>query len=342
MVSYLEEKGVKFEDERLNAAIEMISMCKKGKKLMDFFVSSLTEEAIEAINSKRYINNIPGKNDILIESYMADEDDPSFNHTVQSIVLIRDDIAHVFNFCLSGFHNKTYFNTNIGEFYTDLLDVVDNKIVDMKRVGKQYSFSFDVTRGSYGILTTTVNDKSVLNKRENVVLLLKNIRERLESRKTYINYDEEICKNYYKNKYDFYNNDLNKKIAHLNEGMYRTYDAIFDNAQDEYYNDLDPVTMCNMLERELDDFNEEELNEKIISFNKWAENNNVPTYEPIDYDEWIEIKDKAKKIEISEMGSLPKVDTVTFNKSDNYGFVNPYKMRYEDDEEEEISTKKKK
>lgn len=340
MISYLEEKGVKFEDERLNVAVEMISMCKKGRKLMDFFISNLTEEAIEAINSKQYINNIPGKNDVLIESYIADEDDPSFNHTVQSIVLIRDDIAHVFNFCLSGFHNKIYFNTDIGEFYTDSLDVVDNKIVDMKRVGKKYSFSFDVKKGFFGFLLTSVDDNKMLKKRENIVMYLSDLRKRLKSRETYINYDENICKNYYPNKYNFYNTEINKHIGVLTENIYEAYDCLFDSYQNEEYNYLDPETMYNMAERAINDFENEGNKDKILSFNDWAKKNNVSTYEAIDYDDWV--KSSVKKIKISEMGSLPRNDNVSISEKDNYGFINPYKMRYEDDEEEEITINKKK
>ena len=59
MKTYLDKKGIKFEDERLNKAINVVALAKGGKEKMDFLLSYLTSESIDAINAKRYIIGIP-------------------------------------------------------------------------------------------------------------------------------------------------------------------------------------------------------------------------------------------------------------------------------------------
>ena len=68
MEKYLDKKGVKFEDERLNCAINITSLAKGGREKMDFLIDNLTSEAIRIIDSKQNVISVPIKNGYMLRA----------------------------------------------------------------------------------------------------------------------------------------------------------------------------------------------------------------------------------------------------------------------------------
>ena len=108
MSSYLEKKGIKFADERLNHAINVIALAKGGEKKLNLLFDKLTPEAIQVIDSKKFIDQVPIKEGYSLTTYITNYNDSSYLSTHQILEIERDGRAYSYDFNMSYFHSKCY------------------------------------------------------------------------------------------------------------------------------------------------------------------------------------------------------------------------------------------
>lgn len=338
MDRYLDRKNVKFEDERLNCAIDVVALAKNGSEKMDFLIDNLTVEAIEIINSKQNVNCIPLKNGYTMECLLDDYMDSSFNKSIFFISLIKDDISYDYCFNLYYFHDKCY-STNIICLYNETKKVfdkygecvsqepIDGKDIEFTLVDKEKSNIFE-----FQGMRTVYNGNKTSKVYFNAEKLLSAFRNNLKSRGYYNLNDKEIYRLYYPNKYEFYTTDKTQiKAADYSDLICEIFDLVFmmkhcvdrfeyDRLLDEY------KFVCKQVEKvDIGD-----ISNNFFSYEEWCGYYDLDEYTPISYETWKKNKIVKNSNETSFLGALP-------NSSRNkYSSYNPYKNRYDDEEEEVI------
>lgn len=334
MERYLDKKGVKFEDERLNCVIDVTSLAKGGKEKMDFLIDNLTPEAINVINSKQNIISVPVKNGYVMECLLDDDMDSSFNRTIFFVSLIKDNISYDYCFNLYCFHDKCYLSNVICLYNeTEIKYSKNGECIAQDPIeGKDVEFSI-ITKEGKGLfefqgLSTAYNYDYNNNdrKRLNVEDLLSELRNELKIREYYKCKDREIYKLYYPNKYKFYTTDeIQLKAAEYHDLVCEATDLCYMLAHcgdrfeyDRLLSDYDYI--C----KQINEFDVSEICNDYFLYEDWCNYNDIECYSPITYEEWRgHLNDKVKTIE-----SLPNV-----SERKDYEVYNPYKFRYEDDED---------
>ena len=345
MKTYLDRKGIKFEDERLNKVINLVSLAKGGKEVMDFLLSHLTNEAIEAMNAKRYIVSIPLKKGCLMESMLDDVDDPSFNTTMQFLMIVDGkNNFHQFSFNLSYFHDKSVKSNPICICDTGVLKVDEAGNGIKKIINADKSLFFHIineNKSTDGLLTLVGGEKSKFRRdylyRFDMDKLFEFIRSDLKSRNYYQRLDKETYRLYYPGKYEYYNTEEQLKIGDVLEKVALTYDLSYDIDHRENNEKESAYMELNMLMRGLDETDYSEF-VNYISLDEYLKKHNLKKFPFIDFDEWI--KDKGSIVHVEETSDIPLFNKQVNKQESTYKFYNPNKMRYEDEEEEVIAKKR--
>lgn len=349
MHDFLEEKGVKFEDERLNAAINMVALTKEGKKKMNFLIDNLSVEAIRVIDSKQYVYNIDGENGSKVDSFFSDCDDSSYNKVFSNITIIKNDVAYNYRFHIGYFNNTCCFDSSIFD-YNEFMVFFDDKGNINKTInidGKDMNVSLQNKKNNKlfefeGLVVShpSINEDKCDKLRINIKNLLDNIRDEFKDRVYYQTLNKEIIKTYYKNKYDYNNSEKQLEFARYHELVAKGNELVFYiNNGIEEYNGMSAIMQYNMLIREIDDINFNTIEDGYLTFNEWCIDKDIYTpYEMMDYNEWSSNKGR-KKVVIN-------MDSVPFNKCDDKEvresiYYNPNKMRYLDEDEKIITDNKK-
>lgn len=344
MGSYLDKKGIKFVDERLNCAFNTIAVTSKGRRSLDFIMKNLTSDAIEAINSNQYINEIPVKNGYTLMTCITNYSSSSYLNTHRVIEFKKDNILYSYSFKLSYFHDKCYISDVIGTYYEAKLTIDENGKEKEETIDGSY---FDYEIVSYddtsffkreGIYVVNGDGINLFTPRVNIELdaLLGDMRTLLKSRKFYRELDKETTRLYYPGFYGYYN-DGNKQFCYkLENDLADIYDSCFDKRNEKdgsFYERVGYMSDCG---RELQSLSLGSF----VSYDDWCLENNVEEDEPIDYKDWVKNKDNIVKVDISNIEKVPSAKVEV--KEDNvYKVYNPYRSRYEEDEEEVISNDKK-
>ena len=324
MKDYLNQKGIRFEDERLNSAINLCSSCPKGKKWMDLLTDNLTEKTIEVIDSKFSVKNIPGKNGSSFKVNIDENSDPSFGSTFYNICFKKDEVNYNYSFNLSYFHNKAYYNDNMcilnieKDFINSGVSVSMNNIIFSISTHKNIS-------GYVGLSTAIYLDKKTKNyvKKIDVENVLEDMRKNLKSRKYYMILDRETIKCLFPEKYEKYVKDVSLLLSEYRNKIYESYDLFYDlnhglkNEEDEGF-----YIEYNTLSRNINN-----LYKKIAEHGFKVLTNFDDVFLP--YDEWIKIDNKRPEVVVN-VESIPLAQEKI-----NYDFYNPNKLRYEDEEEKE-------
>lgn len=330
MKGYLDKKKIKFEDERLNCAINMTSLAPYGAKQLDRLFNVLTCEAITAINSRQCVTNIPLKDGYYMNTMLDDLKDPSYNSTFQKILLTRGDDTFAYKFHLSQFHKKMYFDSRICEIIkTDGNDELYKNC---------FIFSFNVNNSCLSTFSVKSKDKRV-----NIEKLLNEYRPLLNSREYYINYDKEVYKRYLPLKYKFYDGDnpTMLEFIRIHEKCKSLFDHIYDilNCEDE---DKYNVQMeVNLIMREIEQLDYKVEPEWKLIYDAWRFSLNYRYYTRIEYDDWVKSKDSISKIKVDEIESIPVSNESNYVQKPIYSTYNPNRIRYdEEDEDIDIGNKK--
>lgn len=333
MERYLERKGIKFEDERLNSAIDITSLAKGGEDKMNFLIDNLNEEAIDVINSKQFVMSVPVKNGYTMECLLDDDIDSSFNKSIFFISLIKGDISHDYCFNLYYFHDKCYLSNAIC-IYNETKKTFNNKgecIAQDPIEGKDVEFSLinKVKNGIFefqGLCTVYNMDYDKRKKKYlNVEDLLSEFRENLKCREFYKCKDREIYKLYYPNKYKYYTNDeIQLKAAEYHDLICEASDLVYklNHCGDRFeYESL--LSDYKYISKQIEEYDISEISNDYFLYEDWCGYHDVECYSPIPYEEWKEQRNNK----VTSIESLPNT---TFNKYEAY---NPYKDRYIDEEE---------
>lgn len=341
MKTYLDKKGIKFADERLNHAINLVSLAKGGREKMDFLLNHLTEESIEAINAKRYIVCIPIKKNCFMETMLDDVADPSYNTTMQVINILDDNNKfYQFSFNLSYFHNKAIKSNPICTFDTGVVKLNQNGDVVAKVRNEDKTMFFNIVyekKNSDGMKTLVGGQeskfKSDYSVKYDMEKLFKFIRFGLNSRNYYQRLDKETYRLYYRGKYEYYNTKEQLHLADVIEKVSLTQELLYDihyNLSDTCEN---PRLTLNVLLRELEEIDYSKFS-KYMSCNDYLKKYNLEKFPYIDYEEWI--KDKGSVVCIEETSNVPLFNMNQEKEQVSYSFYNPNKMRYEYEEDENI------
>ena len=337
--SYLEKKGIKFKDERLNCAIDLCALAPYGSKKMDFLIDHLTEETIEAINTKNHIYGVPTTNDNYIEVLFDDTMDPSYNGMVLFICILTNKECYTYGFRLSNFHSKMVSNFDVCSIDRHLLMFGKDGELYSKKLLSNETVYFTVGENYKNVISTKFGTPKVI-KRKDMKLDCEGVfgefREKLKDRKYYQSIDREVYRLYYPNKYNFYETEIQKIVAEYFDEFNSIKESLFGvKSISEDQGDM-LNSQFNILQRKL---NNPEVANKINNapnYNKWCQLNGLQPYSPVCYDDWV--KDKGvildeEKVEIFEGFNVKKTETPIYN---------PNRFRYdEDDEEENINSNKK-
>lgn len=345
MKTYLDKKGIKFKDERLNKAINVVALAKGGKEKMDFLFSYLTSEAIEAINAKRYIICIPLKKGCLMESILDDVSDPSYNTTMQVLsILDGNNKFYQFSFNLSYFHSKSMKSNSICTYDTGTFEIDENGIVISKRRKEDKSMFFNISNereNNDGIQTLVGGPSSKSKKDYNVKYDMKSLIEfitsDLKTRNYYQRLDRETYRLYYPAKYEYYDTEEQHKLAEVIEKVTSLHDLIHDMNYKKDSLDDNYHMRFNLLLKEVNEINYSKF-DKFISCDDYLKKHNLEKFPYIDYDEWVNDKGSVVKVEEDD---IPLFDEKEEKQEAIYEFYNPNKIRYEDDEEEEIGNRRR-
>lgn len=324
MERYLDRKGIKFEDERLNCAINITSLAKGGREKMDFLIDNLTSEAIRIIDSKQNVISVPIKNGYVMECLLDDEMDSSFNKTIFFISLIKGDISYDYCFNLYYFHDKCYLS-NVICSYNETKKIFNKNGVCISQDpldGKDIEFSL-ISRVKKGIfdfqgLTTIFNfDHDKSKKRYlNVESLLSEFRKELKCREYYQCKDREIYKLHYPNKYKFYTCDeIQLKAAEYHDLICEAMDLCYmiGHCGDRFEYDrlLDDY---NYVCKQLLEFDVSKISNDCFLYENWCGLNEIECYSPLTYKEWKELN--SNKVTVME--ELPNSSSYKYDSYSNY------------------------
>lgn len=341
MDSYLKKKGVKFEDERLNCAIDTIAVAHGAKKKLDLLINNLTQEAIEAINSKIGIGDIPVKNGFNLMSGITSYNDPSYLGTMQIMELEKDGIVYRYEFKLAYFHNKSYISDNIGTFYmyewyiddegNEQQTEISDSIVSYNLVSKADT-SFLKGEGIY----TDKEASKFPSLRVHMPLddLLADKREILHDREYYKKLDKEITRLYYPSFYSYYNSESCSDFCEVQTELMDIIDQFYHERNEKEGSFFDEIYYM------VTEGNKKYTSyvKNYLSYEDWCLKNKIKIDEGMFYEDWVKVKDSIEKIDIEEVQN--RKDSLD-DEEKVYSYYNPNKIRYDEDEEEEKNIESK-
>ena len=336
MEKYLENKDFKFEDERLNCAIDTICVTYTGKEKIDFLFDKLTDESVQIINSNLYVSDVPIEDDYFLTTYVTNYDHGSYINTHRVIEIEKEGLVYHYVFKLSYFHDKCYTSDVIGSYWMsemkkDKNGEIHNKVLNRSHVNYQI-----LSREDTGLFTGTglyivKNKINFFTSCANIEIdeLLGDSRKILKDRKYYQNIDKEITKKYYPTYYSYYTSNIGRlnykfenDIAHIcdtNFDKRNTYDAT-SHSKREYMS----LVGEKLQQGYLDEF---------LSYSDWCVDNKVEEEKSISYDRWLDKKDIILCTGVEIIDRIPSNNV--------YNYYNPNKIRYDEDEEEIIVNKRR-
>lgn len=307
MKNYLQSKGFEFQDERLNACINLTASSIFGRRKIKWLLNHLTPESVEVINSKKFVTNIPGNNGTKIEcGIVPQENDPACVDTIFEITVIKPNgINCCFEFNLGKFHKNMH---ECGDSFFEYIE--SRKTKD----GIEFIMKHDLSMGVLSMLDsslfkpqgiyTNLNDNYTfpIIKPLNTEKLFREIGYNLQTREEYIKQDLETLKNVHPKMYEFFQTNWNKRQAmdkveslkFMDEEFEKIFDEVLDGenltvAQTPKFDEKVIHKLLSIKTKALDISYRSALEKGLDKrmYREWIRENNLQDSEAMDYTEWV-------------------------------------------------------